>query len=49
MATTKHPQLIPHRILGSTEAEVSIMGLGGYHLGTIGSKREAVRIVQAAV
>jgi len=49
MATTKHPHLIPHRILGSTEAEVSIMGLGGYHLGTIGSKREAVRIVQAAV
>jgi len=49
MATTKHPSLIPHRILGSTDAEVSIMGLGGYHLGTIGSKREAVRIVQAAV
>ena len=49
MATTKHPSLVPHRILGSTDAEVSIMGLGGYHLGTIGSKREAVRIVQAAV
>jgi aryl-alcohol dehydrogenase-like predicted oxidoreductase len=49
MATTKHPSLIPHRILGSTDAEVSIMGLGGYHLGTIASKREAVRIVQAAV
>ena len=50
MATTKNtPSLIPHRILGSTDAEVSIMGLGGYHLGTIASKREAVRIVQAAV
>ena len=49
MATTKHSGLIPHRILGSTETEVSIIGLGGYHLGTIGSKREAVRIVQAAV
>jgi aryl-alcohol dehydrogenase-like predicted oxidoreductase len=49
MATTKHPSLIPHRILGSTDAEVPIMGLGGYHLGTIGSKREAMRIVQAAV
>jgi len=49
MAITKHSGLIPHRILGSTETEVSIIGLGGYHLGTIGSKREAVRIVQAAV
>jgi aryl-alcohol dehydrogenase-like predicted oxidoreductase len=49
MATTTHPRLIPHRILGRTDAEVSIMGLGGYHLGTIASKREAMRIVQAAV
>jgi len=49
MATTKNPSLIPHRILGRTDAEVPIMGLGGYHLGTIASKREAVRIVQAAV
>jgi aryl-alcohol dehydrogenase-like predicted oxidoreductase len=49
MATTKHLSLIPHRILGRTDAEVPIMGLGGYHLGTIASKREAVRIVQAAV
>jgi aryl-alcohol dehydrogenase-like predicted oxidoreductase len=39
---------IPHRALGRTGASVSIMGLGGYHLGTIG-RREAVRIVQAAV
>jgi aryl-alcohol dehydrogenase-like predicted oxidoreductase len=39
---------IPHRPLGRTGASVSILGLGGYHLGTIG-RREAVRIVRAAV
>jgi aryl-alcohol dehydrogenase-like predicted oxidoreductase len=49
MATTKNSDPVPRRILGSTGAEVSIMGLGGYHLGTMASKREAVRVVQAAV
>jgi len=49
MANTKGTDPIPHRALGRTGAEVCIMGLGGYHLGTIQSKREAVRIVQAAV
>jgi predicted aldo/keto reductase-like oxidoreductase len=48
MATTKNDEAIPRRALGRTGVEVSILGLGGYHLGTIGS-REAVRIVQAAV
>jgi aryl-alcohol dehydrogenase-like predicted oxidoreductase len=49
MAHTKSADPIPHRALGRTGVEVCIMGLGGYHLGTIQSKREAVRIVQAAV
>ena len=49
MATTKNTDPIPRRILGRTGAEVCIMGLGGHHLGTIDSKREAVRIVEAAV
>ena len=49
MATRKSSNAIPHRPLGRTGAEVSIMGLGGYHLGAIESAREAVRIVQAAV
>jgi predicted aldo/keto reductase-like oxidoreductase len=49
MATRKSSNAIPHRPLGRTGADVSIMGLGGYHLGTIESTREAVRIVQAAV
>src|SRR6185503_13194944 len=49
MASPKNSDRIPRRILGSTGTEVCIMGLGGYHLGTIASKREAVAIVQAAV
>jgi aryl-alcohol dehydrogenase-like predicted oxidoreductase len=49
MANSKNTDPIPSRILGRTGAEVCIMGLGGYHLGTIDSKREAVRIVRTAV
>jgi aryl-alcohol dehydrogenase-like predicted oxidoreductase len=48
MATTKNDEAIPRRALGRTGVEVSILGLGGYHLGTIAS-REAIRLVQAAV
>ena len=40
---------IPVRPLGATGATVSILGLGGYHIGKIGSEREAVRVVQAAI
>jgi predicted aldo/keto reductase-like oxidoreductase len=49
MATTKNGDPIPLRPLGRTGVEVSILGLGGYHLGTVGNSRLAVRIVQAAV
>jgi uncharacterized protein len=40
---------IPHRRLGKTGERVSIIGLGGYHLGTVGSRDLAVRLVQEAV
>jgi aryl-alcohol dehydrogenase-like predicted oxidoreductase len=49
MATTKSADPIPRRPLGRTGVEVSVMGLGGYHLGTVGNSPLAVRIVQAAV
>ena len=50
MAGARAHEPIPRRPLGRhRDVEVCIMGLGGYHLGTIGSRREAVRIVQAAV
>ena len=39
---------IPRRPLGRTGVEVSAIALGGYHLGLVKTKREAVRIVQEA-
>lgn len=43
------PGEIPLRSLGSTGEYVSAIGLGGYHLGSIGSEREAVSLVHAAI
>src|SRR5271154_6542302 len=40
---------IPRRALGKTSEQVSIIGLGGYHLGTVQSRELAVRLVQEAI
>ena len=40
---------IPLRLLGRTGVHVSALGFGGYHLGTVKSEREAVRLVHAAI
>src|SRR5271170_6112155 len=47
--TNNGPDQIPLRPLGKTGAQVSIIGLGGYHLGTVQSQDLAVRLVQEAV
>jgi predicted aldo/keto reductase-like oxidoreductase len=47
VATTTAP--IPHRVFGRTGDTVSVIGLGGYHLGLIGSEREAISIVHKAI
>src|ERR1700687_3390314 len=39
---------IPRRSLGKTGEQVSIIGVGGYHLGTGHSRDLAVRLVQEA-
>jgi aryl-alcohol dehydrogenase-like predicted oxidoreductase len=39
---------IPRRPFGRTGLEVSAIALGGYHLGLVKTKREAIRIVQEA-
>jgi uncharacterized protein len=41
--------LIPRRALGTTGETVSAIGLGGYHLGLIGTERECTRIIHAAI
>jgi aryl-alcohol dehydrogenase-like predicted oxidoreductase len=47
--TNTGPDQIPRRPLGRTGEQVSIIGLGGYHLGTMLSVETAVRLVQEAV
>jgi aryl-alcohol dehydrogenase-like predicted oxidoreductase len=43
------PDKIPRRQLGRTGEYVSALGLGGFHLGSIGTEREAIRVVHEAV
>ncbi len=43
------PDEIPQRPFGSTGATVSIVGMGGYHLGIAGTEREAVSLVHQAI
>lgn len=40
---------IPRRALGATGEDVSVLGLGGYHVGKMTSEREAIRLVHAAI
>src|SRR5687767_14796478 len=40
---------VPTRPLGHTGADVSIIGLGGYHLGVVDTQAEAVRIIHEAI
>ncbi len=40
---------LPRRPLGKTGAEVSVLALGGYHLGTLASEKEAARLVHEAM
>jgi aryl-alcohol dehydrogenase-like predicted oxidoreductase len=47
--TNNGPDRIPHKPFGRTQETVSIIGLGGYSLGTVGSQREATRILHEAV
>jgi aryl-alcohol dehydrogenase-like predicted oxidoreductase len=40
---------IPRRALGKTGETVSVLGLGGYHLGLVGAEREAISLVHRAI
>jgi uncharacterized protein len=48
-ATNSGADQIPRRPLGKTREQVSIIGVGGYHLGTVQSSDLAIRLVQEAV
>src|SRR6266436_217097 len=47
--TSTGPDAIPRRPLGRTGQQVSILGLGGYHLGTVASATAAIRLVHEVV
>jgi len=47
--TSTGPDEIPRKPLGRTGEHVSILGLGGYHLGTVATATEAIRLVHEAV
>lgn len=47
--TQTGPDSIPRKPLGKTGEYVSIMGLGGYHLGTMDSLNDAIRLVHEAL
>ena len=40
---------IPQRPLGRTGATVSAIGIGGYHLGLVGTAKEATQVVHGAI
>lgn len=40
---------IPYRMLGSTGEKVSLIGLGGYHIGVQGEEQESIRIIRGAI
>jgi aryl-alcohol dehydrogenase-like predicted oxidoreductase len=40
---------MPYRTLGRTDVKVSLLGLGGFHIGTQREESDSIRIVRAAI
>jgi aryl-alcohol dehydrogenase-like predicted oxidoreductase len=40
---------MPYRTLGRTGEKVSLVGLGGYHLGKQADEQESLRIIRTAI
>jgi aryl-alcohol dehydrogenase-like predicted oxidoreductase len=51
LAQTSSPSStgVPTRLLGRTGVRVSIVGIGGWHIGSVPDKHEAIRIMHAAI
>lgn len=47
--SSRPPESVPVRELGSTGVRVSMIGLGGFHIGKINSDQESIAIVRSAV
>jgi predicted aldo/keto reductase-like oxidoreductase len=43
------PDSFPHRVLGHTGEKVSLIGLGGYHIGHQSDEQESIRIIRTAL
>ena len=43
------PSEIPRRPFGNTGESVSALGMGGYHLGAVGTEREAIALVHQSI
>lgn len=43
------PDSFPYRVLGHTGEKVSLMGLGGYHIGMQSDEQESIRIIRTAL
>jgi predicted aldo/keto reductase-like oxidoreductase len=49
LAQQPSPNGLPTRKLGRTNEQVSILSLGGWHIGAVKDRKEAVRIMHAAI
>ena len=49
LGATVSPGDMPQRILGRTGIKVSLLGLGGYHIGKPSEEAEGIGIIRAAI
>jgi predicted aldo/keto reductase-like oxidoreductase len=49
MSTAEHRNGIPTRVLGSTGVRVTVLGVGGYHIGKPADQKVGVRIIRTAI
>ncbi len=48
LAQTREGEMI-YRTLGGTGEKISAVGLGGYHIGTLPTKEESIRLIRTAI
>jgi aryl-alcohol dehydrogenase-like predicted oxidoreductase len=48
-AQTPAAGTVPYRTLGTTGLQVSLIGLGGFHIGKVADENEAIRLIRTAI